>query len=382
MVNKTIKFAPHLAASVLNGSKTITWRLWDDKNLTEGDIVDLLESGTNKYLATAKIIKIEEKVMKVLTTEEIKKHGYTSAEEMYERHRKYYPGKEVGDDTPLKIVHYSVICIVNQDTRDSIIEHEGKIEETLSADFFRDHVEKVESFKTNDKSAVLGGLNELDKKFQLLVPYIKETKNNLKNGITEHTKFAACFLLFHKIIQSWESLILLAQNGHYQESMELVRSINENVDLANLFIWDEDTKNLNKWFSGKIIDNGTARSKLQEILNASKVLPKDVKVEDVKKRIYGTYSNYTHAGYVAMLESIDVFRKDFDFEKQTGYHRLREVLPNIEGLLDSIRIALMSYYAVLIGDRARAGELKSLDSGPKYTPQQVVSYIEGKYGAM
>lgn len=382
MVNKTIKFAPHLVASVLNGSKTITWRLWDDKNLTEGDIIDLLESGTNKYLATGKIIKIEEKIMKNLTADEIKTHGYASAEELYERHKKYYPGKEVGDDTPLKIVYFSIICIANQDTRDSIIEHEGKIEEVISADFFRDHPDKVESFRTKDKEVLLNRLNDLDKKFQLLVPYIKDTKSNVQNGITEHTKFSACFLLFHKIIQSWESLILLAQHGHYQESMELVRSINENVDLANLFIWDKDTKNLEKWHAGKIIDNGTARAKLHEILNESKILPKDVKVEDVKKNIYGIYSNYTHAGYVAMLESIDVFRKDFDFDKQMGYHRLCEVQPNIEGLLDSIRIALTSYFAVLVGDGIKAGELKSLDSGPKYTPQQVVNYIEGKYGAI
>lgn len=41
-MNKTLKFAPDLVPLVLSGKKDTTWRLWDDKNLTENDIVDFI----------------------------------------------------------------------------------------------------------------------------------------------------------------------------------------------------------------------------------------------------------------------------------------------------------------------------------------------------
>ncbi len=39
---KTLKFKPHLVAQILAGTKTSTWRLFDDKNITGGGFAQLL----------------------------------------------------------------------------------------------------------------------------------------------------------------------------------------------------------------------------------------------------------------------------------------------------------------------------------------------------
>jgi hypothetical protein len=108
-MNKTLKFAPHLVPLILDGSKTSTWRLWDDKNLAEGDIIDFLESGTNKHIATAKLIKVYEKTLGILTPEDKKGHEqFKSDEEMYQHYKEYYK-REVNGDTPLKIINYVLL---------------------------------------------------------------------------------------------------------------------------------------------------------------------------------------------------------------------------------------------------------------------------------
>lgn len=39
---KTLKFRSHLADLILKGEKDVTWRLFDDKDLTIGDQLELL----------------------------------------------------------------------------------------------------------------------------------------------------------------------------------------------------------------------------------------------------------------------------------------------------------------------------------------------------
>jgi hypothetical protein len=42
---KTLKFRDYLVPLILSGSKTATWRLFDDKDLAKGDAIQLLEFG-------------------------------------------------------------------------------------------------------------------------------------------------------------------------------------------------------------------------------------------------------------------------------------------------------------------------------------------------
>ena len=58
---KTLKFKPDLAEEVLAGRKTVTWRLFDDKDLQIGDRLELINSETKTKFAEAEILKIKER---------------------------------------------------------------------------------------------------------------------------------------------------------------------------------------------------------------------------------------------------------------------------------------------------------------------------------
>lgn len=266
-----------------------------------------------------------------------------------------------------------------KENKEHIKEHEAAINMNDAKDFFCAFPDEVGKFKQNDRKAVIDGLDMLDKKFQILVPFVREIKKHLKEGISERTKFSACFLLYHKVVQGWNAIKLLAEAGYYQESMELFRSIKENCDLANLFIFEIDGENLKKWFDGEIIQNRVARENFEKVLNNSKILPKEIKVSAVQASVYSGFSNYTHAGYATMLESIDVFRKDFDIEKVASYHRLHEILPSFEQFITSFRLSLTTYF-IVAGDKEKVNSLRKLDSVPVFSPQQIVEIVEKKFG--
>jgi predicted transcriptional regulator len=39
---KSLKFRPELAKMILDSTETTTWRMFDDKDLKEGDVVDFI----------------------------------------------------------------------------------------------------------------------------------------------------------------------------------------------------------------------------------------------------------------------------------------------------------------------------------------------------
>ena len=108
-MNKTSKFRPELAELVLSGKKTSTWRLWDDKNISEGDILDLLNKETLEKFATAKVTKVVEKPLGSLTPEEKGRHEvYTSDEEMFNILEGFYH-KPVNSDTLAKVIWFELL---------------------------------------------------------------------------------------------------------------------------------------------------------------------------------------------------------------------------------------------------------------------------------
>jgi hypothetical protein len=72
MPRKTIKFRPSLAELVLAGKKDLTWRLFDDKNLSKDDEVDLINWETKTKFAEAVLTKVWEKKMGELDDTEVK----------------------------------------------------------------------------------------------------------------------------------------------------------------------------------------------------------------------------------------------------------------------------------------------------------------------
>ena len=105
---KKLKFHPDLIPLVLNGSKTTTWRLFDDKYLQVADKLFLLNSKTEEKFAQAEIVEVVEKSFKNLTDDDWVGHEkFSSNQEMYKTYSRYY-GCEVNENTILKIIKFKL----------------------------------------------------------------------------------------------------------------------------------------------------------------------------------------------------------------------------------------------------------------------------------
>ena len=106
---KKLKFSPNLVSLILKGEKTATWRLWDDKDLQTGDVVEFVNFETGELFAKAILTRVITKPFKDL--EEQDKYGhekYGSDKELFEMFEKYY-GKPVEENTPFKIIWFQLI---------------------------------------------------------------------------------------------------------------------------------------------------------------------------------------------------------------------------------------------------------------------------------
>lgn len=97
---------------IMDGNKTTTWRLYDDKDLSVNDdikIIDKVEpsdDNTWKVIGKAKIDTILEKRLGDITKEDSAGHqAFASQEDMLSHYRHMY-GERVGLETPVKIVHF------------------------------------------------------------------------------------------------------------------------------------------------------------------------------------------------------------------------------------------------------------------------------------
>jgi hypothetical protein len=107
-MNKTLKFYPELVPLILSGEKVVTWRLFDDKNLQTGDVVDLVDRSSMNRFAIAKLTKVVEKKMGKLEDEDWDGHEkFSSEKEMYTTYAKYY-NQRITKNTPLKIIHFEI----------------------------------------------------------------------------------------------------------------------------------------------------------------------------------------------------------------------------------------------------------------------------------
>ena len=108
MERKVIKFRSELAKLILVGEKDSTWRLFDDKELSEGDEVDLINWDTKEKFSEATLIEVREKKMGELEDSDFDGHEkYENREEMYKTYRTYY-GDRVGPETVVKIIRFTI----------------------------------------------------------------------------------------------------------------------------------------------------------------------------------------------------------------------------------------------------------------------------------
>lgn len=106
---KTLKFMPHLVSMVLDGEKTSTWRLFDNKDLRVGGELVFVNKDTEEEFAKAVITKVREKKLKDVQDNDFEGHEkYESEEKMYETYRRYY-GEKVNPDTLVKMIDFELI---------------------------------------------------------------------------------------------------------------------------------------------------------------------------------------------------------------------------------------------------------------------------------
>lgn len=105
---KPLKFKHEFVKEILNGKKTSTWRLFDDKNLKKKDELNLIDRESGQSFGKAVIIDIQKKKIKELTDQELKNHGYTSLGDMVDSHRVYY-GSKVSIETEVKIIEFKLL---------------------------------------------------------------------------------------------------------------------------------------------------------------------------------------------------------------------------------------------------------------------------------
>ena len=109
---KKLKLDHELAGLVLRGEKTSTWRIFDDKDLSVGDRVVLIDKvdparpETWKNIGVATIHKVVQKRLGDIEEADFEGHEkFVSPEEMLATYQKYY-GSDVTLDTPVKMLHF------------------------------------------------------------------------------------------------------------------------------------------------------------------------------------------------------------------------------------------------------------------------------------
>lgn len=104
---KTLKFAPELCEKILSGEKTATWRLFDDKDLQVGDVVEFVSKQTSLVIGSAVIHSLRAKTLGTLEESDWEGHErYSTETEMYKTFKGFY-GDEVGPDTEVKIIDFT-----------------------------------------------------------------------------------------------------------------------------------------------------------------------------------------------------------------------------------------------------------------------------------
>ena len=106
---KTLKFRNQLAKLILSGEKTITWRLFDEKQLTVGDQLQLIEWETGKVFATAEITTIKEKKLGEISEPDFLGHErFESTADMLKHYQDFY-GHRVTMETMMKVVEFKLL---------------------------------------------------------------------------------------------------------------------------------------------------------------------------------------------------------------------------------------------------------------------------------
>ncbi|MGV8150293.1 MAG: ASCH domain-containing protein [Candidatus Woesearchaeota archaeon] len=106
---KVLKFRKYLSELILKGDKYKTWRLFDDKDLMEKDVVSMIIWESGEEFAKARLTKVKTTTFGKLIDDDWEgNEKFESIEETYNTYEKYYK-KKIDDNTPLKVITFEII---------------------------------------------------------------------------------------------------------------------------------------------------------------------------------------------------------------------------------------------------------------------------------
>lgn len=135
-MTKTLKLDHDLATAVRAGTKRTTWRVFDEKNISVNDQIELVDKvdpsdmATWQIMGTAIVDQVLEKRMEAITSAEMAEHGYNSYDELYASFTNYY-GDSIGPQTAIKIISFTyglaVGPVAESKQKPHTPEHDGAI---------------------------------------------------------------------------------------------------------------------------------------------------------------------------------------------------------------------------------------------------------------
>jgi hypothetical protein len=108
VVMKRLRFAEPLPEMILNGCKTTTWRINDEKEIRPGDILSLCHVEGHEF-AKASVETVRITLFGQLSSTDFEGHeSFQTRDEMLSVYSKYY-GFAVTEDTPVKVIKFRMI---------------------------------------------------------------------------------------------------------------------------------------------------------------------------------------------------------------------------------------------------------------------------------
>ncbi|HYH75557.1 MAG TPA: ribonuclease HI family protein [Candidatus Saccharimonadales bacterium] len=111
---KTLKLDHNLAQQVVQGTMTSTWRMYDDKNISVNDVIEVIDKVDPKnpdtwlVVANATVDEVVEKRLSDVKINDNKGHReYESQEQMLQEFQRYY-GPQVDLNTPIKLISFTL----------------------------------------------------------------------------------------------------------------------------------------------------------------------------------------------------------------------------------------------------------------------------------
>lgn len=206
--------------------------------------------------------------------------------------------------------------------------------------------------KEKDAMQIGDLLKEITEYYDELLPYIKKIKINVPQ-ITDQTCICACYLLIAQVFKLWNSILLLGEKANNTAIMVIIRAIKEHnmlISMLALEYSEKNNENLKKWFSGDLIMHSAGRKKMSSLISNDEIFKSvdNQKIYDFETHLYSIESALAHPSYVSVLENINPFSKDFDFNSYAGFHRTVSALEYAKGTMDNTTIAIKTIFGFIL----------------------------------